>query len=287
MKYIIRKATFSFGVFCLLFSLLNNSAYAYTLGTPHWVERPNTSGYVLSLLTYCDYDINGNPINCTPPSCDSRTIDAFSAFMPQYPYISSDFYSDSSCTNTIPNLSGSHTWLYNKEAVCPAGEVMTGTRFYEYRQHVDDEHQDARCQSISGLTFGASRWVIPANSGATLAPGYKYAQCASNEVMTGISMWGKQQNLDDEHINAYCTKVTGLLSGGTYSWVSAPNAYDTLWGGYKTALCDAGSIMVGARWYEWRDEVDDEHTDVYCYKPPTVSVNVWFSSLIRRVLNYI
>ena len=291
MNSILRRTIFSFGAFCMLFSLLSNNAYAYTFGSPHWVERPATSGYVYFIGTeYCGVDENGNNIDCTGERCRSWNLDAFFTFFDGwgYGYYDGNFYSNSSCSNSIPNLSGpAHTWMYNKEAVCPAGEVMTGTRFYEYNQEVDDEHQDAQCQPVSGLTFGASRWVVPINSGVSLAPGNKYAQCASGEVMTGISMWGKNQNLDDEHINAYCTKVTGLLSGGTYSWVSPSNAFSTLHGGYKVAVCASGSIMVGAKWYEWAEEVDDEHTDAYCYKPPAASVNVWFSSLIRRVLNYI
>jgi hypothetical protein len=161
---------------------------------------------------------------------------------------------------------------------------MTGTRFYAWSDEVDDEHHDAKCATISGVTLGASRWVTPVNAFNELNPGYKIATCGTDEVMTGIRMYGMTNEVDDEHVIARCTKITGVSAGGTYYWKEAPNAYSELYGGYKDASCNSGDILRGARWYEWSNEVDEEHTDAYCYAPP--SVNVWFSTLMKAIRSF-
>lgn len=268
-------------VFCALFSIQNSFVYAYSLGAPHWVTRPSVNGGLI-FGGSCYPDINGNMV-CDPPICFAYSLDAFMPFgIMSYDGV---FYTDSSCSN--PSGIPLTTWSRIKEAICPAGEVMVGTRFYEWKNEVDEEHQDAQCASISGVTLGTSRWVIPSNAYDTLRPGYKDAVCNTNEVMTGVRMYGVGVEVDDEHIIARCTVITGVISGGGHSWKVAPNAYSSLNGSYKEASCNSGDIMRGVRWYEYAKEMDDEHTDAYCYTPPPPTVNVWFSMFVKKVLNFI
>jgi hypothetical protein len=281
MTTIVQRSFFIVVVFCTLFSVQSSFVYAYTLGSPHWVTRPNVNG---SLLFFgdCHYPENSEPY-CDPPYCAPVIIDSFTNFG----QTSGDgiLYSDSHCS--IPSGIPWTTWSKTKEVLCPTGEVMVGTRFYEWFKEIDSEHEDAKCATISGATLGSSRWVTPVNAYDRLNPGYKDAVCNTDEVMTGVRMYGVWKEVDDEHIIARCTRITGVVPGGSYYWKEAPNAYTTLYGAYKDASCNAGDIMRGVRWVETAIEVDQEHTNAYCYTPPPPKVNVWFSMLIQKVLNFI
>lgn len=281
MNTVMQRNFFLFLLFCTLFSIQNSLTYAYTLGSSHWVSQPDINGSLL-FGGSCYYPENADPY-CDPPLCMSYTKDNFMIFG-QYSY-DNVFYTDSSCS--IPSGIPWTTWSRIKEATCPAGEVMVGTRFYEWFKEIDTEHEDAKCATISGATLGSSRWVTPVNAYDKLNPGYKDAVCNTDEVMTGVRMYGVRKEVDDEHIIARCTRITGVVPGGSYYWKEAPNAYTTLYGGYKDASCNAGDIMRGVRWAESAIEVDQEHTDAYCYTPPPPKVNVWFSMLIQKVLNFI
>lgn len=289
VNIISRDVIFSFGSFFILFSLLYSNAYAYTLGTPNWVEKPVFIGYAIQPES-CWYEGDNGPFCDGYTPCVKVIFDAFTNFGAGVP--GGELFSDDKCTfsKKLPDT-GPNNWYETisktKQAECSVAEVMTGIRFQEFSKEIDQEHQDAKCVPISGVTLGSSRWVTPTNALAKLNPGYKIATCNTDEVMTGLKMYGMQKEVDEEHVIAKCTKIlTGVSPGGTYYWKEAPNAYTTLYGGYKDASCNAGDIMVGTRWAESAIEVDQEHTDAYCYSPPP-SVKVWFSVILKKIINFI
>ncbi len=246
---------------------------AITLGSPHWVEKPALNLYYLMNNSYYDYD--GNYVDI-PPTCEKYpTINAYTNFYHAGDYM--DLWSNSTCSG------GSSKVYFNlKEAVCPTGEVMIGTRFYEFTDEIDDEHQDAYCAKISGVTLSTSRWVSAPNAYDKIRD-YKYAKCDTGEIMTGVRMFGVYKHVDEEHIDVYCTKVTGITldDSGGYWKVASPNPFTELYGGYKTATCSANQVMTGVAWYQGYDRVDDEHTDAWCVQEKP-SVNIWFGSLILK-----
>ncbi len=248
------------------FIYTSKNTEAFSLGSPHWVERPVIKDlYTWQNMDWYDYDGN---YHHEPPACLLwGDINAYTNF-----YHSGDKFTSSEICG---GYSGT-IYLNFKEAVCPAGEVMIGTRLYEATWGIDEEHQDAYCAPISGVTLGASRWVSAPNAYSTISGGYKTVQCATNEVMTGVRMFGIYINTDEEHIDALCTRITGLTFG-LGSWLSAPNAWNTLYGGYKTVTCSANQMMTGVRWYENTFRMDDEHTDAFC-SPESAKVNLWFTS---------
>jgi len=190
--------------------------------------------------------------------------------------------------NFILGIGANYTWgpvvptpptqILYKTVTCPAGQVVMGVRDYEWANRLDEEHVDAHCVSISGVTLGASSWVVAPNANTTLWGGYKTATCPANQIMTGVRMYGIRIDVDEEHVDAYCTAQTGATLTGSH-WVSAPNAWTQIWGGYKTADCPAGEVAVGVRYYEFTNSVDEEHTDVRCAGQlvPPPAVNVWFN----------
>ena len=103
-----------------------------------------------------------------------------------------------------------------KKVLCPAGEVMVGTRFYEWNSDVDEEHEDASCARPLELTFSLPHWVEAPNAFAVLDGGYKEAICPAGEAMIGTNMYGISNRLDEEHIDAYCAK----LAGGFFTTIS-------------------------------------------------------------------
>lgn len=245
-------------VFVLLSS--NAVAYAYTLGASHSVMMTPTYGYML-------YDDGYGGTYCY-----NASYEGFSPF--QATTLWGSLYSDSGCTIQVMSSSD----LLYKPVLCPGGEVMVGAGYYQGGYLFDDEHVDATCATVSpSFTLGASTWVSAWNAMTTLGGGYKVATCGSGQVMTGLRTYGGYNLVDDEHVDAYCTQVTGgWTPGGTYSWVSAPNAFTGGNNFYKSANCPTGQILVGVRWYEWTHHVDDEHVDAYCYAQPaapTVSVS--------------
>jgi len=82
---------------------------------------------------------------------------------------------------------------------------------------------------------------------------------ASNDIMS--ASWFQQVN--DKLLNSSTT----TLKQNSCQWVSAPNAYVTLYGGVKEAMCPVGQYMAGTRFFEISDKVDDEHVDAYCCTP--------------------
>ena len=150
---------------------------------------------------------------------------------------------------------------------------MVGSRSYEYSENVDDEHEDAYCISVPGITFGAGHWVEASNATTNLWGDYKFAVCPAGEIMIGTRMVGWGDRIDDEHIDAFCAAPTQGVSV-TFSgarWVSPSNAGQTLYGGYKEAGCTGGEAVIGTSFYEYSPHVDDEHTSIIC-ATPTVTV---------------
>lgn len=158
--------------------------------------------------------------------------------------------------------------LDRKTTMCPAGQVMTGIRDYQWTRDVDEEFVEAYCAPGAGALGAATRREAP-NAWAYENPGHKEVICPAGEVMVGAEMYGIYSAVDEEHVDAYCAPLPSATLG-TPVWVSAPNAGSTMFGGYKEARCPAGSVMVGARWFQWPSNVDEEHTDAYC-APITVS----------------
>ena len=102
--------------------------------------------------------------------------------------------------------------------------------------------------------------------------------CPPGQVVRSATLYGIYHQVDEEHVNIGCVTISSGLAGSP-QWVEAPNAWDRLYGGHKQAVCPAGKVMVGARYYAWYDWVDEEYTDVLCdaLASPLPVVNVYFS----------
>lgn len=190
-----------------------------------------------------------------------------------------DPYYDPSATSCPPSVCGNPIWAgrtdptFNfgigyKTSLCGANHVMLGTRFYECDQHIDDEYAESYCSSSGVSGLGAPSWYSAANAWDTINGSYKTVLCPAGQVMVGTRMYGHDPDVDEEHIDAYCAPITKPL--GAPHWVQPANAYNTICGGFKVATCPDGEVMVGTRWYEWSNHVDDEHIDAYC-APMTMS----------------
>lgn len=250
---------------------------AATISTsPYWKEIAPISGYY-SYQSCSGGGESGDPTCST--ICQPITLTSFSSELFYGGFVGgttgggTSLYIDSSCTTLSPS-SASIPW-HNKTAVCGPGEVMVGARDYEWQNKVDDEHVDAYCAAISGATVGAPSMVSAPNATVTLWGGYKEADCPAGQVMTATNMYGYYPYVDDEHIDAGCSSFSGTLGTAPY-WVVASNAFSVLNGGYKQAVCSPGDVMIGVRYYEYNQWLDDEHTDVLCATLPQPTVNVHF-----------
>lgn len=234
---------------------------AASVGNPYWREMSAISGYVLDQSCTTDPEFGGTTCVST---CTATTWGPFSPF----PRIANGLFSNSSCTTAVPG--GGHL----KPVMCGSGEVMVGIRDYQHAWAVDEEHVDAYCAPVTGATVGAPAIYSPSNAYTALYGGYKEVSCPSGQVMSAVRMYGYGLESDDEFMDAGCSSFSGSFSGDA-QWVSASNAFSRLEGGYKQAVCPAGQVMIGVRYYMYSSEVDDEHTDALCISlaaPPVVDV---------------
>lgn len=253
----------------LLLIIMSTAFSAVTLGTPSWKSMTTINGYYLPYV--CS---GGEDGTCSYGACTAVTIregdqTLFQGASQQLAY-GTPVYSDAACSAqvTIP-------W-YNKTVYCSSGSVMVGVRQWQGGPKVDDEYVNAHCASVTGATVGSGKTQVSAsNANSLLQGGYKEAVCASGQVMTGVNMYGIYQDVDEEHVDAYCSTFSEGLSAASH-WVEAANAWSTASSIYKTATCPAGEVAIGVRFYEKYYNFDEEHTDVLCtpiVQPVTVQVN--------------
>ncbi len=154
----------------------------------------------------------------------------------------------------------------HKPVTCPASSpVLTGVSFYSEPTLVTQEHIDGLCTELSGSSnVGSGSWYSPTNRLAILRGSYKTIVCPAGRIATGVRMYGTNADVGDEHVDVQCSDISGFtISTAAAAWVSAPNAGSNS-RVFKTAVCPANTAMIGLRWYEFRDEIDDEHVDAYC-----------------------
>lgn len=282
--------TLSLLLFVSLLIIPFSTTRAASVGTASWKSMPNTVvNYWWQPPDYCGRE---NESFCewwvTPePVPFALTIGRFSYFNYRNydnPITASDVKGGAYDLNIIDDGTYTYIWnkndltknLYWKEVFCNAGQVMVGTRFYEATFELDEEHFDAECAKLNGATVGPGHWISAPNAfWGDKAPLRKIAKCASDEVMTGIRFIGASTILNEEHVDVFCSRITGTTLGDEYVAIP-PNAYSTVWGGYKVASCNTGDVMTGANWYNFYKEVDDEHADAYCRPLPTASVKIEF-----------
>lgn len=148
-----------------------------------------------------------------------------------------------------------------KTSLCPAGQVMTGTRSWQHHNQVDEEYEEARCAPVSA-GFGAPAWYEAPNAYADLRPGDKTVMCPAGQVMVGTRMYGVYSSVDEEHIDAYCsTPPVGTTLGAP---VRVNGSGAVLSSQFKETLCPPNHVMVGVNWFQWGTGLDEEHTDAFC-----------------------
>lgn len=149
-----------------------------------------------------------------------------------------------------------------KTSLCPAGQVMTGTRSWQHHNEVDEEYEEARCAPL-GAGFGTPTWHEAPNAFAYMNPGDKTVMCPAGQVMVGTRMYGAFSDVDEEHIDAYCaTPPAGTTIGAPVMRINGSNA--VLSSAFKNTLCPANHVMVGVNWFQWPSGLDEEHTDAFC-----------------------
>ena len=116
--------------------------------------------------------------------------------------------------------SGLPEWRFWKESSCGGGQVMVGTRSYQWTKDVDEEYEQAYCDSVTGLTLGSSFWVQAPNATTKIWGDYKTATCPAGYVMTGTRMYGIFSAVDEEHVDAYCSQIVSGAALGSPSWHS-------------------------------------------------------------------
>jgi hypothetical protein len=255
--HVIIPTFFVLALFSVLF-FSNKGSLSAQSSTPHWVEMTplNDTVYIVYARN-CGTIVNPDAYNII-------------FFRPGY----AQYREDSRCLGGSPVYTGTDG---HKPVSCPTGEIAVGVRDWQHATGVDDEHVDALCAAVDQVPItGASSWISAPNAFTTLYGGYKVATCPSNQVMTGVRMYGIYLEVDDEHVDALCAPTSATISG--QHWVEAPNAFTTLYGSYKQAVCPAGEVAVGVRWYQWAVSIDEEHTDVLCAVTsqsvtPTVNIN--------------
>ena len=144
-----------------------------------------------------------------------------------------------------------------KTVQCGTGEVVTGVRFYQIPNRVDEEHVDILCSAtnIDMSSMSAPYWVESADGSS--------ATCGYAQVMLGLRMYGYPRDVDDEHVDVLCANLNKNMTQ-TYSYYVEPdNAYAAI-SGYKTAQCLSGGTLTGTRFFKINSEIDDEHLDALC-----------------------
>jgi hypothetical protein len=195
-------------------------------------------------------------------SCFKPTdVNAFSGI----PFSRTVFYNDTNCGSV-------YDFNHFKSVSCNSGDVIVGLRDYQWAVEVDDEHVDAYCVKPDFDVVPDGVFVVAPSSGT-----YREAVCPSGKIMTGLRMYGYSIEVDDERVDIMCGTPAKSITGNTY-WVSSPNAFARLSGSYKEAMCDAGDVAVGVRYFLISKEVDDEHTDILCVKHASPQVDVFFGN---------
>ncbi len=132
----------------------------------------------------------------------------------------------------------------DKTVMCPAGQVMVGTRMYGVFSSVDEEHIDAYCATPpAGTTLGAP--VVRVNgSGAVLSSSFKETLCPPNHVMVGVNWFQWGTGLDEEHTDAFCAPVT-LACGPACAWedIGSVNGFAEVQNNSRTEdICDPTKV---------------------------------------------
>ena len=151
-----------------------------------------------------------------------------------------------------------------KEVRCAPGEVMTGARFYQVPQHVDDEHVDALC-SVTNLDMSNIS-----------GPYWAGQNCGYGEIMVGLRMYGYPKEVDDERVDVLCANLNKSITQLSSFYVEPNSAYAAI-AGFKAAQCPANYVMTGVNFYKRSIQIDDEHVNILCSntstaKPPVVNI---------------
>lgn len=137
-----------------------------------------------------------------PVGVDDEHVDAYCVSIPGINTSSAHWIKP---TNAMNKLYGSY-----KSAVCPLNEIMIGVEMWGAATDMDDEHVNSLCApllpGVNIMSYGG-HWVQAPNAFNNIS-GYKEAICPAGEIMNGARIYMAYSEVDDEHVDVYCSLVT-------------------------------------------------------------------------------